>query len=108
MTESKKFTLINGVFNEEDANNLLYSFFSAKIKLHAERKLSTYEREGIDCEYSNKRIAELTADRKQILELMQQARLQGKTLKISSEINIELVDEEPTLQAGKLVESSLV
>ncbi len=107
MANSNEYKLINGIFTEEDAQDLLTHFFSEKIKLHALRQFSLYERYGIKCEYSEKRTKELKADKAEILDLLKEARLTGKSLRINSDIQIELVDKEPTLKDGKLLDMSM-
>ena len=102
MSTIKEFNLIDGTFSGEDATEILGNFFSAKIKLHEQRKFGLFEREGVVCEFSEKRLKELKADLAELMETVTLAKLTGKTLKVNSHITVELVDEEPTLKNGKI------
>lgn len=102
MSRLKKFNLIDGIFTSEDATEILRHFFSEKIKFHEQRKFGLFERQGVVCEFSEKRLKELKKDNAELMETITHAHLAGKTLKITSHIEVELVDDEPTLQNGKV------
>ena len=108
MTNNSEFKLVNGTFTEEDAKEILLHFFSQKIKFHCGRQFSLYERLGINCEFSEKRTEELKRDKQDIIALMKQAKLTGKNIKINADIQIELVEEDPTIKDGKIIDASLV
>lgn len=106
MSRLKKFNLISGIFTSEDATEILGHFFSEKIKFHEQRKFGLFERKGVVCEFSENRLKELKKDNAELMETLTHAHLTGKTLKITSHIEVELVDDEPTLQNGKVLEKA--
>lgn len=86
-----KFSLIDGVFQPEDAATILFNLISDKIKFHNTLVLSTYEHSGEVNEKSQERIEALATSKNEVNELIKQAQKHGFELKINSEINIELV-----------------
>lgn len=90
------FQLIQGTFSDEDAKEILSHLFAEKIKFHVNRNFSLKERFGEESAYSTKRIKELKHDRTELLNIIENARIMGKKLKLSSQVHIELVDDEKT------------
>lgn len=88
--------LIDGIFNVEDATELLQHILNEKIKYHQQRIFSLSERFDLDDTHSRKRISELRDSKLKLFELVNLAGLNNKNLKIKSHIQIELVSEKPT------------
>lgn len=85
-------TLIEGVFTEQEASDILLGILTAKIKFHQLRNFSSQERYGCDDATAQKRIPELQRTMSQIKSILAEARTAGKQLRIQSEIHIELTD----------------
>ncbi|MEQ9404571.1 MAG: hypothetical protein RIM99_13340 [Cyclobacteriaceae bacterium] len=88
----KEFKLIEGSFSPDDAKEILMHMFKEKINFHKIRDFSHQERFGEHNHSSLKRIEELTESKAEILELLQEAQLLNKTLKIKSNISIVAAD----------------
>ena len=93
MVETVKETikLIEGEYTPSEAASILLAVIEEKIKFHNIQILSFKERFNIENESSIKRLVELKESRDQICHLIEEAKAENKTLKISSKINIELV-----------------
>jgi hypothetical protein len=91
MVDNGHHELIKGEFLPEEALDILYHLISAKINFHDLRSFSKLERFGIVDEAAAIRIKELKESRESIKELIHEATAQGKTLRISSNISIELI-----------------
>lgn len=100
----KKFSLIDGVFTTEDASEVLGQFFTEKIRFHEQRKADLLPQKGERGVFSENRLNELKKDQTEFIETIIHAQLAGKNLKITSNIEVELVDDEPTLQESKILE----
>ena len=105
MSDQNSFRLVDGVYTHSDARDILHHLFSKKIKFHANGQFSLFERFGTTCDHSEKRISELRRDRSAVLDLVEAAQKAGKTVKVKSEVYIELVDEEPTMKVGSQTET---
>lgn len=101
MNPSNDFQLVKGVFNADDAREVLLHLLQQKMKFHCTRQFELDERFGIVDEYSKKRVQELKMSKKEVLELVQQAAIIGKNLHIRCDIQIEMVDTAPNLRQGK-------
>ncbi|HMQ50268.1 MAG TPA: hypothetical protein PKA70_22570 [Saprospiraceae bacterium] len=101
MNPSNDFQLVKGVFNTDDAREVLLHLLQQKIKFHCNRQFELEERFGIVDEYSKKRVLELKEDKREVMELVRQAALMGKNLHIRCDIQIDLVDTTPNLHQGK-------
>ncbi len=86
-----QFSLINGVFSASDANNILSHLISEKINFHQLRNLSNEIRFGITDKNSLNRIAELNQSKEAINLLFAQAKDSGKSLRVESNLVIEIV-----------------
>ena len=104
VSRMKKFSLIDGVFTTDDASAILGHFFAEKIKFHEERNESLLIAKGEVSEFSENRLKELKKDKTELIETIIHAQLAGKTLKITSNIEVELVDDEPTLEERQVLE----
>jgi hypothetical protein len=84
--------LIEGVFNPEDAAEIVIALIDNKLKFHMLKAFSTAERDGLACEHSKTRIAALNEAKQEILEAIAAAKNKNCKLKIASTLNIELDD----------------
>jgi hypothetical protein len=91
LIENIKF--IDGIFNTEDASEILLAVLNDKINFHASLLLSNIERFGVDTSNSKKRIQELRAEKKRLVELIKVAKGSGALLEIASIISIKLIDK---------------
>ncbi len=83
--------LIRGEFSPEDAREIINYLISKKINFHETRNFSSEIRFGEVDHNSIKRAKELEQSRKSINTLIQQAEGEGKSLRISSNISIEII-----------------
>ncbi len=83
--------LIKGEFQADDAAEIIYHMLTTKINFHGQRNFSSQIRFGENNEASLKRIKELEAARNEINELVGIAKANGRTMRISSSISIELI-----------------
>lgn len=84
--------LIEGVFNPDDAAEIVVALIDSKLKFHMLKAFSTEERSGVACEHSKKRIADLTVAKQEVLKAIAIAKDKKQNLKIRSTLNIELDD----------------
>ncbi|WP_026994845.1 hypothetical protein [Flectobacillus major] len=92
MSKFEKVELIEGIFTHEDAKEILINIFSTKIQFHELKNFSSQERFGEDDKVAQKRIPELKRSVGNILKVLEEAKKQNKYLKITSEINISLIE----------------
>lgn len=83
--------LVRGEYSAVEAREIVSNLISQKINFHNLVDFSSYERYGKPDENSVKRIAELKESRKSLLEIIEAAKKEGKTVKINSNITIELM-----------------
>jgi hypothetical protein len=81
--------LISGEFSPEEAKEVLMNIFADKIRFHDKKIISSLVR-GIPDNTSEERINDLRENIKQLLDIIELANKEGKSLKIKSTINIEL------------------
>ncbi|MEQ9465782.1 MAG: hypothetical protein RLN88_00135 [Ekhidna sp.] len=84
-------TLIKGEFQVDDAAEILNHMLMTKINFHERRNFSSQIRFGQNDEASLQRIKELEDSKSEIRELIQLARTNGLSMRISSNISIELI-----------------
>ncbi|PHN07008.1 hypothetical protein [Flavilitoribacter nigricans] len=108
MSNKNSLKLVEGIFNVEDATDILCHLLEKKINFHQCRILSTYERYGKEDSYSKNRIEELRATHEALLEIMRTARLTGKNLQVNSEILLSMTDAPTTSQTGKQAQQASV
>ena len=89
----KDYKLIEGTFSDQEAKDILKNFFESKIHFHEMRNLSSEERFGHKDDMAVKRIPELKQASKDILEIVQQAKLGNKRLLINANVQISIVEE---------------
>ena len=87
----QKINLIDGTFTASEASDIIKSVLNVKINFHKLHRLSITEgNENDDCKLDNGRIKELMNELDIAKAFFSQARLQGKRLKMSSTIHIEI------------------
>ena len=89
----KDYKLIEGTFSDQEAKDILKNFFESKIHFHEMRNFSSEERFGHKDDMAVKRIPELKQASKNILEIVQQAKLSNKRLLINANVQISIVEE---------------
>ena len=89
----KDYKLIEGTFSDQEAKDILKNFFKSKIHFHEMRNFSSEERFGHKDDMAVKRIPELKQASKDILEIVQQAKLGNKRLLINANVKISIVEE---------------
>lgn len=89
----QKIDLINGRYTASEAADIINSVLDVKINFHKIHRLSITEgNENDKCEHDNGRISELMHEKQIAKEFFAQARVQGKKLKMTSVIQIEIED----------------
>jgi hypothetical protein len=83
--------LVRGEYSAVEAKEIVSNLISQKINFHNLRDFSSLERYGKRDENSLKRIEELKESRESMLEIIDMAKEEGKTVKINSNITIELI-----------------
>jgi hypothetical protein len=91
--ETVNISLIDGVFNPEDAREILIDLINKKIHFHSLKSHENWERNGIKDTFSNNRIKELEAAREKILDLTKSSIPNEFKLRIKSAIEIEGLNE---------------
>jgi hypothetical protein len=92
MSNNEKLILIDGVFEHNDAKEILFNVFTSKIQFHELKNFSTTERSGKSDEIAVKRIPELKQNIQSVNEWIEEAKKLNKKLIISSEISISFAD----------------
>ena len=88
MEKNSTFTLINGKFSAEEAEDILILLFNYKIDYHNREDFSNHIRFNKDLSHSKKRIAELTEARDEIKKLLKNHQFDSSQLDIQSSITI--------------------
>jgi hypothetical protein len=86
-------SLINGLFESEEAKEVLYTLFSDKIKFHQNRIFRLEEKYGEIDERSKKRVEELKKSREKLLLLLQEMNSISSQFQISCDIKIKAINE---------------
>jgi hypothetical protein len=94
MNKKELFSLINGSFDTEEANSILTDLFTTKIHFHEMKNFSSKERFGKEDDGASIRIAELKQSVQKISKIISLSKKQGKKLKISSTVNIQIVEND--------------
>lgn len=85
--------LIDGSFLPSEAKDLINALIDQKINFHKLRRLSLWERDHHDESFfDNNRITQLLQEKKEVIELLKEAKQSGKQLRINGSLNIELID----------------
>ena len=93
MDSTKKFKLVDGTFNVDDAKDILLGLFEYKIQFHKRNKISNEERFGMQDEHSKTRAKELQMTKDEILDWIKSLQHSDKKLVINSSITVETEDE---------------
>lgn len=87
----QKINLIDGTYTPSEAAHIVNSVLKVKINFHKLHRLSIQEGNELDeCKLDSGRIKELIDEQEISKAFFSQARLQGKKLKMSSIIHIEI------------------
>ena len=89
----KDYKLIEGTFSDPEAKDILKNFFESKIHFHEMRNFSSEERFGHKDAIAVKRIPELREASKDILSVVEEAKLNHKRLLINASVQITIVEE---------------
>lgn len=84
-------TLIKGEFQAEDAAEIINHMLMTKVNFHERRNFSSQIRFGKNDEASLQRIEELEEAKGEIRELIQLAKANERSMRITSNISIELI-----------------
>ncbi|MEM9075903.1 MAG: hypothetical protein AAGC43_02645 [Bacteroidota bacterium] len=90
--------LVEGIFEPSESADVLLSLLNYKIKFHTVQLLNLQEHESKDLEKSKKRIEELKTAKKQVTDLVVNARNKGLVLDIQSTITIVPKTNEDSFQ----------
>jgi hypothetical protein len=90
---SEKLKLIDGVFTDAEAKDILMNVFLSKIKFHERRDFSHQERFGRPDEHAAKRIAMIRSSIDAVQVLLSDAKKNNRSLRIVADVNISF-DEE--------------
>lgn len=82
--------LVSGTFDPAEAADVLLSLVNYKIKFHSVQLLNLQNHEKEAIEKSEKRIAELKIAKQKVTDLILDARKNGQSIEIKSEISITL------------------
>lgn len=91
LTTISEESLIHGEFTPDDASEIINHMISKKINFHERRNFSSQIRFGEVDQHSVVRIQELKACKASLNAVIQQAKEQGKKLRVSSSISVELI-----------------
>jgi|GEM_PF-715906 len=91
---SEKFSLIEGTFSAEEAQEILMSLLGKKLSFHSKKNLRSFEHSGQEDPEAEERIQELEQIRNEVLELLQSAKEEDFRLEIHSEVEIKLVNNQ--------------
>lgn len=87
----KEYKLIDGEFSPDDAKKVLLSILNSKINFHNLLSFSNHIRFNNDINTSKNRIEELNNTKTAIIEFIDKATKDNLSLKIKSNITIELI-----------------
>lgn len=95
MKMNETYTLIEGVFPEDEAREILMNMFSTKLQFHALRNLRSLERLGHEDEAAVRRMGELKQSMQDIQATLAQAKSGDRKLIMTSSVQIAFtqVDE---------------
>jgi len=99
-------SFIEGVFDTEDGQEILNYLFAKKITYHQNRLFDLDIKYSRDCQFSKMRIASLSDSRDQVNNAVREAVKQGKKLKVTSTIQLELVDAQEETVGSAPTEST--
>lgn len=88
MSESNK--LIEGVFEPDEAAELLIALINNKLQFHTLKAFSSEERDGTVCEQSRRRIESLNKTKEHVLGLIAEASKRNRKVTIDSTLDIRI------------------
>ncbi len=91
MKSENKFKLIEGVFNPDDAKEVIINLLQNKLQFHSNKLFSSEIKFGIKDEYSKERLKQLNQSKTELLEILKECELNNYSLKINSSIEIEII-----------------
>lgn len=94
MKHETKFKLIEGIFSQEEAINILTALFDYKIDYHNKEDFSNHIRFNKDISHSKQRIQELIESKNAVLEMIEKSKSSTRNLIINSSIKINLEKED--------------
>lgn len=104
MKNNETLTLIEGLFETEEAGQLLRNIYMTKIHFHEMRNFSHQERFGKEDSNALSRIKELKRNLEKALQFLQQADGQKKMTVITSEIQLSMMDKHSSTDLLKSIE----
>jgi len=94
MKKAETFTIIDGNFTYDEANEILPNMISSKINYYNINNWSAQVRFGKDDAIAQKRIPALRNEMKKLENILLEAKAKNLKLVVSSEINILLMEDE--------------
>ena len=89
----QEINLISGEFSASEAADIITETLNVKINFHRLKRLSITEGNSDDgCKHDTGRINELLDEKEIAKDFFNQIRIQGKKIKMSSTINISVID----------------
>ena len=92
MSRIEKLNLIDGLFSQEEVNDILIKLFTDKINFYKLKNLSSQLKFEKDDKTANERMPELKEEIIKIQNLITEAKKSNKKFKITSEITISFSD----------------
>jgi DNA-directed RNA polymerase subunit F len=93
MENNNKVTLIDGTFSIAEAKDVLINMFTMKINFHQQKNVSHIERFGKPDETSKEKVAFLKSELAKLEALIEKAGSNNTTLKVTSAIHIDYLNE---------------
>ena len=91
MEKEQNFKLIDGIFEPEDALKVVSAVINSKIKYHQLEDFSNHIRFNEAESHSKKRIVALENGFSELKNIIELSKVEGKKVKLNSQILIELV-----------------
>ena len=92
MKKNKTLTIIDENFTSDEAKDVIMNLFSSKLNYHQIKNWSSQEKFGKNDVIAQEKIPALKNEMKRFEEILLEAKANNKKLVISSEINIELLE----------------
>ncbi len=92
MKKNETLTIIDENFTSDEAKDVIMNLFSSKLNYHQIKNWSSQEKFGKNDEIAQEKIPALKNEMKRFEEILLEAKANNKKLVISSEINIELLE----------------
>jgi len=91
MENTENITLVSGIFEAEDARDILLTLITNNINFHTLRSFSAQERFGVSDCVSERQIKELSKARVEVLDELSLAKSLGCKISVDSIIRIQLL-----------------